>query len=357
MILLPHRIREYLHSLYKRAETKDHQLLYLFLEITRLCNLSCKHCGSDCSSKERSSSLTTESWLRIIEDISVRFSPTPAIVLTGGEPILHPEFDVIIKSLNDHHFRWGAVSNGYTIDNKLITLLLRNNIHSITISLDGSEENHNWLRGKTDSFSQSINALKLLGETNIPMKDVVTCIYPRNIDELDAIAQILLSLNVTSWRLFRIFPAGRAMDNKKLQLSHSQTKRLIEWISRNKEEYHKKGLDINYSCEGWMPFPTDARIRNQPFFCRSGINIGAILCDGTITGCTNNSIRFFEGNVLNDSFPYIWESGFSQFRNRTWVQSTSCRECEYLKKCEGSSIHLWREDKNKPEFCYKDCFI
>lgn len=349
------RIKEFLHQLCKEAECRDHQLLYLFLEITRVCNLACRHCGSDCSSKSSIGTLSTDSWIKILKDISKSFSPLPTIVLTGGEPVLQPDFQQIIRTLDNLGFQWGLVSNGYVLDENIVKNLVANNIHSITVSLDGMETSHNWLRNKHDAFVKTIAALRLLSQTSIPQKDVVTCVNPRNCEELDVVADLLIESGVRFWRLFRIFPAGRAKDNAQLLLTTFQTKKLLDWIAEKRELYIKRGLIINYSCEGWLPFPADVQIRSQPFFCRAGVNIGAILSDGTITGCTNNAERFFEGNVLKDSFPYIWQNGFKQFRDRSWVKSTECGSCSQISKCQGGSIHLWRENETRPEFCYYEC--
>ncbi len=356
MNLIPSTIRERFHRLYTRAERSDHQLLYLFLEITRRCNLACKHCGSDCSSQNDTPSLSTDSWVRLIHHISEKFTPTPTIVLTGGEPILCPDFDVIVETLNKTGLRWGMVSNGYSLEENTLGTLLKNDLYSITISLDGLKDNHNWLRGKADAYARTIHALRILAQARIPMKDVVTCVNPRNVENLDEIARTLIDVGITSWRLFRIFPAGRARDNEQLLLSHRQTRNLLDWIGQNRVEYQRRGLHVGYGCEGWLPFSIDTKVRDQPFFCRAGINIGSILCDGTITGCTNNSERFFEGNVLKDSFTYVWNNGFSQNRNRAWVQSTNCGKCRQKEKCGGSSIHLWRENRIEPEFCYLECY-
>lgn len=42
-------LQEQLGLLFRRVETKTHELNYLFWECTTRCNLHCRHCGSDCS--------------------------------------------------------------------------------------------------------------------------------------------------------------------------------------------------------------------------------------------------------------------------------------------------------------------
>lgn len=349
-------ILKHVNRWYKSLEGSDHQLLYLFLEITRHCNLSCRHCGSDCNAQPKSIELTTDSWLKIIDSIADQFHPAPTLIITGGEPVLHPKFLTILDKINSRKIRWGMVTNGYQIGSKLFQKLIDYNIYSITVSLDGMKDSHNWLRQRNNAFDRTVETLSMIAASNIPQKDVVTCVNPQNINDLDAVANLLISIGIPAWRLFRIFPAGRAKDNNDLLLTIQQTAFMINWIKENKKRLENKKLNLNMSCEGWIPFEIDRTIRDQPFFCRAGINIASILCDGNITGCSNNDPSFYEGNILSDSLSYVWNKRFKQFRTRSWLQDTYCEKCDHVKDCQGGSIHLWRNERKKPDFCYIDCF-
>jgi len=345
-------LKSLLYNYYKKLEIKSHNLSYLFLEITRKCNLNCLHCGSDCKHELNVAELTTDSWIKIIENIKENFSTDLTFIITGGEPLLHPDLDIITDAIKKAGMKWGMVTNGLLLDKKKINNLLENKINGITLSLDGIESTHNKLRNNKNSYSKTISALKLIGESPIKFKDVVTCVYPDNLNQLDNIAKTLIENGISEWRLFRIFPSGRAKDNNELLLSFNQTQQMVNWIKQNRKQYKEKGLNINLSCEGWIPFKDDRKVRDNPFFCRAGINIASILCDGNITGCSNNNESFYEGNILKNDFSFIWENNFKKFRDRSWVNQTKCGNCEHLKKCQGSSIHLWEYGREKPSFCY-----
>jgi radical SAM protein with 4Fe4S-binding SPASM domain len=338
----------------RNADVKDHQLLYLFLELTRRCNLSCRHCGSDCTSSVASEELTTDSWISIISHIAEAFSPPPFLVLSGGEPLAHPDLPRILSCIRGHNLRWGMVSNGRALDKSALDMLVSHGIGSITISLDGLEQSHNWLRNSADAFARAVSAIRLVAAAALPTWDVVTCVHPAVLDELDAVAELLLSLSVPAWRLFRIFPAGRARTNAALLLDTEQTRRMIGWVAARRTPLQRRGLSVNLSCEGWLPYATERAVRHVPTFCRAGINIGAILSNGTITGCTNNASLFHEGNILKDNFAWLWENRFEKFRKRHWVGSSSCAPCKHLKDCRGGSIHLWQSSMEKPDFCYAE---
>lgn len=345
-------IKKSIFDSYKKYEIRKHSLEYLFLEITNECNMSCLHCGSDCKTSSGTPMLTTESWLEIINHIYFSFGNSVRIILTGGEPLLHPNLEFICIHLNNLGFKYGMVTNGWLLSESKIAMLKQHRLHSITISLDGKYESHNKLRNNPNAFTNVSNALKLIAAANFPLSDVVTCVYPQNLNELDEIAAMLVHFNIKRWRLFRIFPSGRAADNNDILLSYEQTRQMLEWIKHNKRKYAEIGLNINLSCEGWLPFEEDKQVRDIPFFCRSGINIASILANGDITGCSNNHESFVQGNVLTENFAFIWNKRFLPFRKRDWIKRTVCNTCEYVKSCQGGSIHLWELDKNRPNFCY-----
>ncbi|RLD79029.1 MAG: radical SAM/SPASM domain-containing protein [Bacteroidetes bacterium] len=346
------QIKQKLHAYYKSLEIKEHHLSYLFLEITRKCNLDCLHCGSDCKAEINFPELTTDSWIRIIDYIEQSYSKSVAFVLTGGEPLIHPDIYKIGQHINKKGMRWGMVTNGIALNKNRLTRLIDSGIYSITLSLDGLEESHNWLRNNKNAFKKTSTALSLIGNSNIAFKDVVTCVSPKNLYELNDIADFLIENKIKEWRLFRIFPSGRAKNNKDLNLTFEQTQEMLQFIVKNKKVYQAKGLNINLSCEGWVPMQTDLKVRDNPFFCRAGINIASILSDGTITGCTNNDESFHVGNILNDNFSFVWENHFDIFRKREWISDTDCANCKHIKQCQGSSIHLWEMGDKKPKFCY-----
>jgi radical SAM protein with 4Fe4S-binding SPASM domain len=311
------------------------------------------HCGSDCKKEIESPELTTESWLKIIDYLKNKFSKSIAFVITGGEPLIHQDVYKIGSFIHKNGMRWGMVTNGLMLNSNNLDKLCESGISSITLSLDGLQDSHNWLRNNQFSFNNTLEALKLIAQSEIIHKDIVSCVSPKNLKELDKIADLLIKNGIQNWRLFRIFPSGRASSNEHLKLSFQQTKELLEWIKINKSFYQKKGLNINLSCEGWVPIEEDKKLRDYPFFCRSGINIASILSDGTITGCSNNSKGFYVGNILNDSFANLWEKQFDIFRTKKWLKNTVCTDCKHFKSCNGSSIHLWEMGNSKPKFCYE----
>ena len=81
-----------LYQKYKANETARHQLTYLMWECTLRCNLSCKHCGSDCRKDMLQRDMPLDDFLKVIDSITPHVNTHHTmIVLTGGEPLMRAD--------------------------------------------------------------------------------------------------------------------------------------------------------------------------------------------------------------------------------------------------------------------------
>jgi radical SAM protein with 4Fe4S-binding SPASM domain len=111
-------------------------------------------------------------------------------------------------------------------------------------------------------------------------------------------------------------------------------------------------MDLKFSCEGFVG-GYESKVRDVPFFCRAGINIGSILIDGSISACPNIDSSFIQGNIYNDNFQQIWQTKFTSFRDRSWNRIGACSDCKDYRECQGNGLHNWQGDKLMPLVCHK----
>jgi radical SAM protein with 4Fe4S-binding SPASM domain len=348
------RLRRLLHPLYRRLERKVHPLRYLFVEVTRRCNLACLHCGSDCSKEALAHELSTKEWMRLFELVAGSFDRRGLmLVLTGGEPLCHPALWEIAAGLRRHDLAWGMVTNGYAVNEKTVSRLVKEGMRSVTVSVDGLAATHDWLRGRKGSYDRAMRAVRLFAGSKVPAFDVVTCVHPRNLAELPQVMQALRAAGVRQWRLFNIFPRGRARAVSKLLLSDGQVHELFAWLARIRKELAGSDFAADFCCEGYLPPAVDRAVRDEPYFCRSGICIASVLCDGSVTGCPNLPAELVQGNVRRDDLRTLWENAFQPFRERGWMRTGECVQCAHWKRCQGNSMHLWDERVERTARCYR----
>ena len=337
------RFSHFIFNQFRKNETHLHDLTYLFWECTRRCNLKCLHCGSDCTADASTPDLPFEDFLRTILPLKKVYKPdTITIAITGGEPLLRKDLPQCGRTLRQHGFRWGIVTNGYDYTPEVHNNLLNAGMGSITLSLDGLESTHNWLRGNSLSFNRAVRALELINSSPRLTYDVVTCVNRRNIDELELLRNFLIERKTKAWRLFTISPIGRAAANDELQLTSPQLKQLMEFISRCRSE--DKRIKVNFSCEAYLG-DYEMKARDAFFFCRAGIQIASILADGSISACPNINPSFIQGNIYRDDFLDVWNNRFQVMRDRRWTKTGLCLNCKDYKNCDGGAMHLWDEKK------------
>ena len=330
---------------------KVHDLRYLFLELTLDCNLACLHCGSDCRRDKEAPSLSADLVLDTLARIAGKYDASRiTVAITGGEPLLHPRLFELGVAITRLGFPWGRVSNGWAWNHTRIRVAERAGLRTLTISLDGLREEHDWFRGREGSYDRAVDALRrLIAADFLEDFDVVTCVHPRNLHQLDALREVLAGLGVPRWRIFTISPMGRAAQNPLLQLAPVAFRRLMDWI----EDAHDDGRrpDVRYSEAGYLG-AYEQRVRDHRFFCQAGVSVGGILVDGGILACPNIDRGFVQGNVREDDFVEVWEKGFQPFRDRDWMREGDCKGCKEWSLCQGNAFHLWEPGGAGPKVCH-----
>ncbi|WP_296123694.1 TIGR04133 family radical SAM/SPASM protein [uncultured Bacteroides sp.] len=325
-----------------------HPLKQLFWECTQRCNLHCKHCGSDCRRISDIPDMPAEDFLRVIDSITPHVNPNEVnVVITGGEPLMRDDLEDIGLSLYRRGYPWGLVSNGLYLTAARLQSLMEAGLHAVTISLDGFADDHNWMRGHPDSYSRAMNAIRMLVHERELVWDVVTCVNRFNYPYLDKLKASLYSIGVRHWRLFTIFPVGRAAEHPEFQLTDEEFTGVMEFIKHARKE---KKMHVNYGCEGFLG-SYEGDVRDYFFSCNAGVSVGSILADGSISACPSIRSNFSQGNIYKDDFMDVWEKRFQPFRNREWMKKGICADCGFFRYCEGNGMHL-RDDKGELLFCH-----
>ncbi|MBQ9638350.1 MAG: TIGR04133 family radical SAM/SPASM protein [Bacteroidales bacterium] len=342
------RVALELHRHYRHNNAQLHPLRTLFWECTLRCNMNCRHCGSDCRQQASQQDMPVADFIRVVDSLLPHVDPHKTfVVFTGGEALLRSDLEEAGTELYRREMPWGFVSNGLLLDEHRLESLLDAGLHSATISLDGFEQTHNLMRRNAHSFEGAARAIKLLAATPELVWDVVTCVTPNNIGQLKDLHDYLYSIGVRRWRLFSVVPMGRAATNADLQLSNDDFRGLMAFI---KECRTQRRVAVNYGCEGFLG-SYEGEVRDQLFYCRAGIEVASILCDGSISGCTSIRSNYHQGNIYQDDFWEVWGNRFTPYREHSWMRKGECAECAMFRYCEGSGMHL-RDNNGDILFCH-----
>jgi len=332
----------------RKNRVKLHSLREVFWECTLRCNLHCRHCGSDCKKTALQKDMPASDFLSVIDSITPYVNPAEVcIVITGGEPLMRDDLEQCGLALYRKGYPWGIVSNGFALTSQRFNKLLAAGLHSITISLDGFTDTHNWMRGHPESFLRATEAINMIAAEKELAWDVVTCVNSRNYQELSTLKDYLISIGVKSWRVFTIFPVGRAAESSELQLTDEEFTGLLDFIVQVRKEGK---IHLNYACEGFLG-DYEGEVRDYFYGCNAGINVASVLIDGSISACPSIRSHFSQGNIYQDNFMDVWNNRFLNFRNRDWMKKGQCADCNLFRYCEGNGMHL-RDEKGDLLLCH-----
>lgn len=93
-------------------------------------------------------------------------------------------------------------------------------------------------------------------------------------------------------------------------------------------------------------------MRDEPYFCRAGINIASVFCDGAIAACPNISRSLVQGTLRTDDFQEVWDRRFQPFYERGWMRTAHCIRCGQWCRCQGNSMHLWDDEAQATSLCH-----
>lgn len=332
----------------KQNLVREHPLKQLFWECTLRCNLSCHHCGSDCKQVSAIKDMPKEDFGRVLDSVAAATDPHKVMInITGGEPLCRPDLEECGRMIYEKEFPWGMVTNGLALTPQRYQSLLRSGLRAMTISLDGIGDTHDWMRGRKGSFERAAAAIKMVIDSGEIAFDVVTCVNKRSYSQLSDIKDFLIGLGLKNWRLFTVFPVGRAAEDPELQLSNEEFKGLMEFIKATRKEGR---IMAEYGCEGFLG-NYEGDVRSHFYICSAGITIGSVLADGSISACPSIRADYHQGNIYQDDFMEVWNTRFQPFRDRSWMHKDECASCKVWKYCKGNGMHL-RDADGKLLLCH-----
>ncbi|KYK24463.1 hypothetical protein AYK24_06150 [Thermoplasmatales archaeon SG8-52-4] len=334
--------------------SKKNEPRFGLYELTLMCNMNCIHCGSSAGQK-RINELTTEEWNKVTEQLADL--NCKEITLLGGEPFLRKDWYDISKEIKDLGIKVTYMSNGFLINEKVITKLRKIEPKTVSVSIDGAKrETHDEIRQLKNSFDKCLEAISNLKKAGINTT-VITSINKLNFHELPKLRHMLLNKGIV-WQLQIAIPLGRF--KKDLLISSEEYYAAAIFIASSRKKYSQKELPIiGTHCFGYY-----SKIIHNPMVfpwngCQAGISTIGIQSNGDIKGCLSLPSEFIEGNIRKNTIKELWKNPSFCSYNRDFKISdlkNNCIGCKYGKKCRGGclgvSIGITGKSNGDP-YCFK----
>ena len=255
---------------------KHPELHSLFIEMTAKCNEHCRHCGSNCGDYEEENPLSTQEIMDFLDQVKRDFDISKLrLCITGGEPLLRKDFFEIMNYAHKLGFSWGMTSNGTLINDEVAEKLRKAGMRTVSVSLDGLKEYHEWFRQSPGSYERTVKGIRALVENGgFAHVQITTVISHKNIGDLEAMYKEFSKIGVRSWRVINIEPIGRAKEQPELILSKAEYKRLFDFI----REYRFKGkMEVSYGCSHFLGEEIEREVRKWYFLCNAGVYVASVM--------------------------------------------------------------------------------
>lgn len=156
------------------------------LELTTSCNLKCKHCFYQNSSEFISDCfIKKDEAFRLIDNF--KKNNIAKLVLTGGEPTIHPDFIEIAKYAKDKIAKVTLCTNGVIRSERLKKAIINLDFDTYTVSIDSYiEKNHDEFRGRKGALKDTLDFTNLLLD-NKKNLSIHIALHQDNIDHIEEI--------------------------------------------------------------------------------------------------------------------------------------------------------------------------
>lgn len=353
-------------------EDKKERLLngsIMIWNFTNRCNLLCHHCYSKADANG-TDSLTLEQIEQTIPSMvnaGVKF-----VIFSGGEPLIRRDIFDIAAAMKKAGIMTYLSTNGMYISEKNAKQIV-DTFNYIGVSIDGTQEIHDYFRAQKGSYTKAIEGIKHIQEAggNAGIRFTLT---KETKDSFYKMFDLVEELGANKLYISHLVYSGRGLDNLKIDITKEERREYVEFIIDKAFEYYQEGKDIDL-VTGNMEMDSILLLKRfekeYPDFVESltkklkawggnsaGNRLGNMDWEGNVK--PDPFFPEYIGNYLDTSFEDVWAGKSSdivaKLRKSPREISGKCSTCKYIDICNGGSrsrayaIHgdLWAEDPS----CY-----
>jgi len=336
---------------------------YIVWELTLRCDQPCGHCGSR-AGKARPEELTVDEALRVVEqmaDMGAR-----EVVLIGGEAYLHEGFLDIARALVARGVRVTMTTGGRGITRELARDMKAAGMHTVSVSVDGLEGEHDAIRMAKGSFQGAMDALTHLKEAGLHIA-ANTNVNRVNLPVLEELFALLLQKGIESWQVQITVPLGRAADRPQMLLQPWDLLDLVPRVAAIKTKAFEQGVVVMPGNNLGYMAREESLLRSIKKGggdhwqgCQAGKLVMGIESNGGVKGCPSLQSSYVGGNLREHDLQHIWDTTepLSVLKDRTVDDLWGfCRTCPFAETCMGGcsfTAHaLFGRPGNNPFCAYR----
>ena len=320
--------------------------------MTRRCNLRCVHCYSSSQNIRYGNELTPAEAKAMIRDLATFGSPV--ILFSGGEPLMHRGLPELARYAVDQGMRAVISTNGTLITRQNAAVFKEIGLSYVGVSLDGMKVTHDHFRGVEGAFDTAMKGIRTCRDLGIKV-GVRFTINRHNVEDVPAIFDLLEKENIPRCCFYHLVYSGRGSKLIGEDLSHDQTRALLDLIMDRTKDLFSRGLEkeiltVDNHADG--PYLYLRLQKENPGRAAevlellkmnegnsSGNGIACISWDGEV-----HADQFWRGisfgNVRKRPFSEIWmDTGnalMAKLKDKKPYVTGRCAQCRWLDICAGN---------------------
>lgn len=313
-------------------------------EVTRACDLVCRHCRASAEPVRHPAELTTQEGYHLLEQI--REFGDPLMIFTGGDPLKRPDlFDLLAYSVKLGLRTTVSPSPTPLLTPRAIEQFKQCGVVRISISVDGPDAaSHDGFRGVAGSFSRAMLALEEARRVGLSTQ-INTTVSRHNWQRLPEMVDLVARCGCQMWDVFFLVPTGRAQARDELAAEefeqvfaflYESSKRVPFVIKTTEAMHYRRYVAQRRKAEAGAQVQAAA---DNPLHRSLGINSGRGLVFISRTGeiCPSGFLPLSAGNVRHQSLAEVYRHSalFRALRDTSLLRG-KCGRCQYKNICGGS---------------------
>jgi len=199
-----------------QKRTNSSNIDFIWLEITKRCNLECTHCYAGSNPRiSLEGRMRKSDWIHAIDE--AKENGCTKVQFIGGEPLLVPYIDELILHAYNSGFVFIEVfSNATFIQNKHIELFKKCHVHVATSFYSHIASCHDTITGKPGSWLKTVESIKKVCAAELPIRAGIITMDSNAGHDVSA-ANLLLDLGVKDVGIDKCRAVGRGENIKPSQ--------------------------------------------------------------------------------------------------------------------------------------------
>lgn len=214
--------------------------------VTDECDQRCKHCyifsGKGCTQLKEMTFEQMQDVIANCEDFCKMYHRRPYFYITGGDPILHPNFWKLMVLLKSKEIPFTLMGNPFHLNDEICRMLKACGCEKYQMSLDGMRETHDWFR-KPGSFDLTLEKVECINRANIESV-IMSTVSKTNMKEIPDIIDEVVKAKVKIYAFSRYVPTGGEVDTS---MTPQEYRRVLEICDAKYKVYQKAGCETYFN--------------------------------------------------------------------------------------------------------------